>query len=416
MAANFVSTFNLLNGPRLYARNAQAEIARLGKEMVEGRHADVGLVLGAKTGYATLLYQEVDRVGALMTSNGVTAGRLDATQAALAELYETADDMLATLVGLPSNPVSAATIKGEAERNLTALIDKLNSSFAGAKLFGGIKTDKSPMTDESASVQAAFNDFLAGEFTTYWTNLPTDVPPGLGNTAAPTISDIGEREINIFFNRPDSADLAASLPGELEAEWRAGNDWPSSDPLPADIQTEITTKTNALVALAAAVDTNDADYGFQFNDANWKGSWSSASDANIRTRISITEEIVTSVNTNADPFRQFAQAYAALGALPSSDLNEQAFKATVSYAIDQISKAMDGLMIMQADLGTAQARITTANEKLKAQETLLQQNLVTLEGVDPAEAKVASDAFELQLNLAYSLTARLQNLSLLNYL
>lgn len=62
MSSNFVSTFNLLNGPRLFAKTAQAQVARLQQELVTERHSDVGLVLGNRTGRSTLLYQEMNRI------------------------------------------------------------------------------------------------------------------------------------------------------------------------------------------------------------------------------------------------------------------------------------------------------------------------------------------------------------------
>ncbi|MFC0217193.1 flagellar hook-associated family protein [Pseudochelatococcus lubricantis] len=340
MSANFVSTYNLLNGPRLYARNAQAEIARLGKEIVTERHADVGLVLGAKTGHAAILHQEAGRIGTLMISNGVAAGRLDVTQAVITELRETADSMLSTLTGLPTNSLGSATIEGEAGRNLAALIDKLNASFAGARLFGGIKTDTAPMKNGADTVAVAFDGYVTG--------------------------------------------LSAPVSGVTAAQFETF--------------------------------LSSAAFSGLFTAAGWETNWSAASDTNISTRISATETIETSVNANARAFQQLTQAYAVLGALPSSGLNESAFKTAVSHAIAQLGEAVNGLTIMQADLGGAQTRIKTVNERLKTQETLVTENLRSLEGVDATEAKVASDAFELQLNLSYALTARLQNLSLLKYL
>lgn len=375
MAVNFISTYNLLNGPRKAARDLQTEIGRLNKEIIEGRHADVGLVLGEKTGYAALMYQEISYLASLTASNGLTTGRLDITQATLTDMREAADKFMSTLVGLPSNSQGAETLRNDAKRNLQSLVANLNSAFGGERLFSGIKTDTIAVkAGGEAAVEAGFDTFFAA-FTTYW--------QALGNTDPPTYQDIGEQEFRLFLY-PTDPDNVPDNPAAFKALATAL--WPG------------------------------VNHDAQFNDTNWAANWSSASDTNLHTQISKTETIDTSVNANAAPFRTLAKAYTMLASLPSDALNENAFKEAVSYAMAQFGEALNGLTIMQADLGSAQTRIKTTNEGFKVREALLKQNLATIEGVDPYEAKVMSDALELQLNLSYSLTARLQRLSLLNFI
>ncbi|MBB3808011.1 flagellar hook-associated family protein [Pseudochelatococcus contaminans] len=381
MASNFVSTYNLLNGPRAYARSAQADITRFGKEVVEARYADVGLVLGAKTGHSTILYQELARIEGFTTSNGLASGRLDMTQAALTEIREAGEDMMATLVGLPTNDLGSATIKGEAERVLKAMTDKLNSAYAGQQLFSGIKTDTAPMTQDAgtAQVTAAFDNFKTA-FQTYWTDSGKAAETG---QAVATVNDIGAEELSLFLNPVDPTTIPAS-------------------------------KGVPFIELATAV-WNGARLDQEFNDANWQ-NWSSASNTAITSRISASETITTSISANDSSFRGLARAYSVLAVLPADEFNENAFKEVVSYAIKELGLATEGVTIVQAGLGSAQTRVKTINESLATQKTLLQKNISDLEGVDPAAAKVSLDAAELQLNLAYALTARLQSLSLLNYI
>lgn len=384
MASNFVSTYNLLNGPRAYARSAQADITRFGKEVVEARYADVGLVLGAKTGHSTILYQELARIEGFTTSNGLASGRLDMTQAALTEIREAGEDMMATLVGLPTNDLGSATIKGEAERVLKAMTDKLNSAYAGQQLFSGIKTDTAPMTQDAgtAQVTAAFDNFKTA-FQTYWENSGKAAETG---QAVATVNDIGAEELGLFLNPVDPATI---------------------DPA----------KGAPFIALATTVwnGASNARLDQEFNDANWQ-NWSSASNTAITSRISASETITTSISANDSSFRGLARAYSALAVLPADEFNENAFKEVVSYAIKELGLATEGVTIVQAGLGSAQTRVKTVNDSLATQKTLLQKNISDLEGVDPAAAKVSLDAAELQLNLAYALTARLQSLSLLNYI
>lgn len=494
MASNFISTYNLLNGPRLQSRAAQAEIARLGKEIVDARHSDVGLVLGAKTGHSTVLYQELARVEMFVTSNGLTSGRLDVTQSALTEIRTAAETTLATLVGLPTNDLGAATIKGEAERTLKALTEKLNSSYAGQRLFSGVRTDTEAMDLDAGTdkVQKVFAEFQAQFKTLYW-----DAPPL--KPGQPTVNDIEPVAMNIFLNRPDPAVLVqelraaaglnvgdpntpeidalnnlatmvrngvptavtpaaaasgtATTPPQLVQNF-GGVDLSIGGQFTLDVNgtpaaitftsaADLKAQLQALPGVASATFGTGANYNVltitgatpgagetlgvsavtarsaahldaAFDDYQWN-AWSSASDTNLTSRISQTETIDSSVNANNAAFRQLAKAYALLGALPADQMNEGAFKAVVDHAIKELGKATNGVTILQADLGSAQTRIKTVNEALATQKTLLQRNLTDLEGVDPAEAKVQLDTVELQLSLSYALTARLQNLNLLNY-
>ena len=52
---------------------------------------------------------------------------------------------------------------------------------------------------------------------------------------------------------------------------------------------------------------------------------------------------------------------------------------------------------------------------MKQNRDLLATQLNSLEGVDPAEAKVRSDSFAASLEMSYSLTNKLLHLSILNY-
>ena len=62
-----------------------------------------------------------------------------------------------------------------------------------------------------------------------------------------------------------------------------------------------------------------------------------------------------------------------------------------------------------------QNQVTDATNRLKAQQTILQTRIGTLEGVDPAEAKVQIDQLTTQIEMSYSLTGKLLQISLLNY-
>jgi flagellar hook-associated protein 3 FlgL len=71
---------------------------------------------------------------------------------------------------------------------------------------------------------------------------------------------------------------------------------------------------------------------------------------------------------------------------------------------------------VQASLGTAEKSITEANARMGLQKKIMDEGIGKLEGVDPAEAKTRVDALTTQIQMSYSLTSQLRQLSLINYL
>lgn len=168
---------------------------------------------------------------------------------------------------------------------------------------------------------------------------------------------------------------------------------------------------------AADMDTflNGAFAGL-FDDASWTTTWSSASDQNISSRISTSERIETSTNANEAPFRALASAYTMIADMGLEELGPEAYQAVVNKAIEVVGQAVADLTQLRAGLGTAEERIGAANDRMDLQMNLLKEHIGQLEGVDPYEATAKVNGLLVQIETAYALTARLQNLSLLNHL
>ncbi|WP_295556062.1 flagellar hook-associated family protein [uncultured Hyphomicrobium sp.] len=159
----------------------------------------------------------------------------------------------------------------------------------------------------------------------------------------------------------------------------------------------------------------NGDFANLFADPNW-ANWSSASDQNITSRISTNERIETSTNANEGPFRALAQAYTMIADLGVQNLNSEAYQAVVNKAIEIVGQASADLTQLRAGLGTAEERISDANNRMDLQMNLLKEHIGQLENVDPYEATAKVNGLLVQIETAYALTARLQNLTLLNHI
>ncbi len=160
----------------------------------------------------------------------------------------------------------------------------------------------------------------------------------------------------------------------------------------------------------------DGAFADLFDAAAWSGTWSTASDQNVKSRISTSELIETSVNANDAAFRKLASAYTMLADLGTAKLNQAAFQTVVDEATNVVGEALQGITALQAKLGSAQERVKGANERMGIEIDIMANHIGALEGVDPYEASSRLSTLLAQVETAYAMTARIQQLTLLNYL
>ncbi|MBF9235648.1 flagellar hook-associated family protein [Microvirga alba] len=153
-----------------------------------------------------------------------------------------------------------------------------------------------------------------------------------------------------------------------------------------------------------------------FNSASWQGTWSTASSQNLESRISTTEKVETSTSANQDAMRNLAMAYTMAADLGLAGLRPETQQVIIDRVISILGTATNGIVDIQAQLGTAEKKVTDANQRMGIQKNILDQGIGRLENVDPAEAKTRVDALTTQIQMSYSLTSQLRQLSLLKYL
>jgi flagellar hook-associated protein 3 FlgL len=159
----------------------------------------------------------------------------------------------------------------------------------------------------------------------------------------------------------------------------------------------------------------DNEFSQLFADPDWGTTWSTASDQAVTNRISPTETVTTSVSANEPAMRKLAMVYSMLAGLGVDHLGAEARQALFDKATSIAGDAISGITSLQASVGATQNRVKDATERLNVQQTILEQRIGTLEGVDPAEAKVRIDTLTTQIEMSYSLTAKLLQMSILNY-
>ncbi|MGB6117556.1 MAG: flagellar hook-associated family protein [Mesorhizobium sp.] len=172
----------------------------------------------------------------------------------------------------------------------------------------------------------------------------------------------------------------------------------------------------ATITKAEMEDFIDNDVTSLFMGSDWS-DWSSASDQPIVSRIALNETAETSVSANITGVRKLALAAAISSSLLASGyLNDGAVSAVVERALGTVAEGVAEINDVRTVTGINETRVKNATARIEMQVDLFERSVQGLEGVDPYEASTRVSALVTQIETAYSLTSRLQQLSLLKFI
>ena len=153
-----------------------------------------------------------------------------------------------------------------------------------------------------------------------------------------------------------------------------------------------------------------------FSGPEWEANWSNATDETITSRIALNETAETSVSAGTEGMRKLAMATSLIADLLKTPLNANAQTALVERTRTLVGEAISDIQNVQAKVGLVQTRVNDASDRLSMQVDIMTTNLNDLQGVDPYEASTRVNNLLAQIETSYALTARIQQLSLLDYL
>jgi flagellar hook-associated protein 3 FlgL len=142
----------------------------------------------------------------------------------------------------------------------------------------------------------------------------------------------------------------------------------------------------------------------------------SASSVNTSAEIAPGQTVTTSTNANQPGFQQLAQAYTMLSEFGGSELSGDAQQAVATAASSLVSQGVNSMVNVQAELGSTQSAVTNTNSSMSSQLTILQGQLGNLDTVNTTATAAQITSLTNQIQMAYELTSRLQQLNLAQYL
>ncbi|MCA1489390.1 flagellar hook-associated family protein [Sinorhizobium alkalisoli] len=152
------------------------------------------------------------------------------------------------------------------------------------------------------------------------------------------------------------------------------------------------------------------------DDAQWAADWSQSSSQNMTSRISAGEVIQSSTNATTDGFRKFALASVIASELMDADISSEVRTYIGEAAIGYVAEAITDITAERSMLGISEARVEKANTSLEVQINLINTHITDLEGIDAYAASTRMNTLLTQMETSYTLTARIQQLNLINFL
>ncbi|NML74865.1 flagellar hook-associated family protein [Rhizobium sp. S-51] len=354
MSTSSISNLSVQTSMRLTIREAQSELLKAQQEVSTGQFADIGAELGSKTSTVVDLSRESLRLNSIISNNSIATQRLSASQEALNQIATAAEQMNTSLITISgaSNTDTINTTIQTVKNSLDTMVSMVNTSVNGEFIFAGINTDVQPMADYTET-SAAKATFDAA-FTSYFGFAPTSTV--------------------------DTANIVASGAA------------PSMDDF----------ITNVLEPM--------------FTGTDFTTDWSSATDQVMTSRISQSETVNSSASANNNGFRYFALASVITQELLNIGAPSDAVAVAVDQAVSYTGKAITGINSTRTELGLSENRIEKADASLKIQVDIIETSLGAKTEVDAYEASTRVNTLLSLVEASYTLTSKIQALSLVNYL
>ncbi|QEE46492.1 flagellar hook-associated family protein [Rhizobium sp. WL3] len=354
MSTASVSNLSTQTSMRLTIRQAQNELLKAQQEVSTGFYADIGAELGSKTSTVVDLNRESLRLNSMISNNSIATQRLSASQEALKQIATAAEEMNNALITISgsSNSDTVNTTVMTVTNSLSTMTSMANQAANGEFLFAGINTDVKPL-EEYTETSAAKTAF-DNAFTAYFGFPPTDT--------AGTATIVASGAV------PSMEDFIGSV---LEP---------------------------------------------MYTGADWNTDWSSATDQAMTSRITQSETVQTSTSANEDGFRYFALSAIVTKELMTIGAPANAVTVAINKAIDYTGRAITGINSTRSALGLSENRIEKADASLRIQVDIIETSLSGKIEVDAYEASTRVNSLLSMVEASYTLTARIQGLSLVNYL
>ncbi len=148
---------------------------------------------------------------------------------------------------------------------------------------------------------------------------------------------------------------------------------------------------------------------------SWSGVISQAG-AGSTARIGTLETVSLGPTADAAPFKNAFVTALITAELTAAPLSAEAFEAAISYGLSGASSASADAAQLQGSTAITEARVEQASERLLAHAGVLNESSEAMVATDAFAAAARFNDLAVKLEAAYTMTGRLQQLTLLRFL
>ncbi|WP_323765195.1 flagellin [Marinovum sp.] len=282
------------------------------------------------------------------------------------------------------------------------------------------------------SAQIAANSLLAGRLDSMSTALDTmrgSVQPALelaltnSQASGPTAEGLqrqAREALNTMVSQANVTHAGMALFAGTAVEAQSLTPWEAPSPATGESPASVVA-TLIAGGLETAADATariaEIDALFDNDDGSFDALFGTSGGTGTTLGIGDGETLQLSVQANDPAFRNVLQGLAMLAATDVSEIADPgAYAAWVGTATSRLSEGMAGLLDSQTGLDAASGRIEAVNTRMEDRATVYATRIDDLVGVDSYEAATEITALETQLQASYAVTARLSQLSFLNFM
>ncbi len=352
------STYDLLATWRSQTSDLQNQLNTVSLEVATGLKSDVYRSLGFQSSEVLALRMQFSRNEDYISSNELLANKLDVTALTLSGIRDITQDFLNIATPNANAPTTSASgLQAAALAAIEQLTGQLNTTYQNTALFAGIDSGQIPLQK--------------------WEGVDADT--GLS-----------------------PSDVLANVIGGGFADG-----------------TDAAQKASVLEDIFSSTDSINPDRNFEATFFNGSPLQQSGGAATPRLKSQIDKNTTLSygIQANDPAFTDVLRGLSMIAAIDVSTIGDgEAYDAWMSNAISALSSGVSGLIEVEAKLGSQQQAL---DERISAQVSLgdvFNSRINNLEGVDLYEASSRILLLETQLQATYTVTSRLSNLSILNFL
>ncbi|SFT08917.1 flagellar hook-associated protein 3 FlgL [Sulfitobacter marinus] len=335
-----------------------AQISDTSYEVTTGLKAKPYDALGHKSADAIAIRMQITRNDGFLASNALLDRRFLAVETSLGAIRDAGQDVLEqSFLAQSSAGQTSAQLSQAARAAIDTLIERSGVSDSSGYLMSGTSSDTKPLQG--------------------W-----DMPhPNTGLSPSEIVDDV----VNGGLNTPADVQVAIDALSDIFSDQNAG------DPA-RNFETSFYNGTPAL------------DGGGLLNPP-------------LTARISETETIAQTAQANNPAIRDLMRGLAMLSAVDVNQITDPvAREAWASEARNAITSGLSGLTELETNTGLKRTRLADTVAAQESRAGFLNGERLLLEGADQYDAATRLTQLQTQLESSYAVTARLSNLSFLNFM